>query len=88
LVERTGIDRSTLAEIVGRLLGRGLIHRRRAKEDARAYAIKLTSQGWKSLRDAEPAATATDARLLAALPQSKRQDFVDLLNLIVSTVRK
>ncbi|MCJ7598835.1 MAG: MarR family transcriptional regulator [Methyloceanibacter sp.] len=88
LVERTGIDRSTLAEIVGRLLGRGLIHRKRAKEDARAYAIKLTSQGWKSLRDAEPAATATDARLLAALPPSKRQDFVDLLNLIVSTVRK
>ena len=88
LVERTGIDRSTLAEIVGRLLGRGLIHRKRAKEDARAYAIKLTSQGWKSLRDAEPAATATDARLVAALPPSKRQDFVDLLNLIVSTVRK
>ena len=88
LVERTGIDRSTLAEIVGRLLGRGLIHRKRAKEDARAYAIKLTSQGWKSLRDAEPAATATDARLLGALPPSKRQDFVDLLNLIVSTVRK
>jgi len=57
LVARTGIDRSTLAEIVGRLLGRGLIHRKRAKEDARAYAIKLTAQGWKSLRDGEPAAT-------------------------------
>lgn len=88
LVERTGIDRSTLAEIVGRLLGRGLIHRKRAKEDARAYAIKLTSQGWKSLREAEPAATATDSRLLAALPPSKRQDFIDLLGVIVSTVRK
>ena len=45
LVDRTGIDRSTLADIVARLLGRGLIHRRRAKEDASAYAIKLTSQG-------------------------------------------
>ena len=49
LVERTGIDRSTLADIVARLLGRGLIQRRRAKEDARAYAIKLTAQGAKSL---------------------------------------
>ena len=88
LVERTGIDRSTLAEIVGRLLGRGLIHRKRAKEDARAYAIKLTAQGWKSLREAEPAATATDTRLLGALPPSKRQDFIDLLGLIVTTVRK
>ena len=88
LVERTGIDRSTLAEIVGRLLGRGLIHRKRAKEDARAYAIKLTAQGCKSLREAEPAATATDARLLAALPPSKRQDFIELLGLIVGTMRK
>ena len=49
LVERTGIDRSTLADIVARLLGRGLIQRRRAKEDARAYAIKLTPQGAKAL---------------------------------------
>src|SRR6476646_2852868 len=60
LVDRTGIDRSTLADIVARLLARGLIHRRRAKEDG-----KLTSQGWKGLRDAEPGAVATDSRLLA-----------------------
>ena len=77
LVERTGIDRSTLADIVARLLGRGLIQRRRAKEDARAYAIKLTAQGWKGLRDAEPGAVAADSRLLAALPPAKRQEFLD-----------
>ena len=65
LVERTGIDRSTLADIVARLLGRGLIQRRRAKEDARAYAIKLTPQGAKALREAQPGAAATDTQLLA-----------------------
>jgi DNA-binding MarR family transcriptional regulator len=83
LVERTGIDRSTLADIVARLLARGLIQRKRAKEDGRAYAIKLTSQGWKGLRDAEPGAAAADSRLLAALPPVKRQDFLDFLALIV-----
>jgi DNA-binding MarR family transcriptional regulator len=88
LVERTGIDRSTLADIVARLLGRGLIQRRRAKEDARAYAIKLTAQGWKSLRDAEPSAVSADSRLLAVLPPAKRQDFLESLNLIVDTIRK
>ena len=88
LVERTGIDRSTLADIVSRLLGRGLIQRRRAKEDATAYAIKLTPQGAKSLRDAQPGAVAADSRLLASLPPAKRQDFLDLLNLIVTTDRK
>jgi len=88
LVERTGIDRSTLADIVARLLSRGLINRRRAREDARAYAIKLTAQGWKGLRDAEPAAAAADSRLLAALPPAKRQEFLDILHTIVSAARK
>jgi DNA-binding MarR family transcriptional regulator len=88
LVDRTGIDRSTLADIVARLLSRGFIHRRRAKEDGRAYAIKLTSQGWKGLRDAEPAAAATDSRLLAALPAAKRQEFLDILALIVGATNK
>jgi len=88
LVDRTGIDRSTLADIVARLLARGLIHRRRAKEDGRAYAIKLTSQGWKGLRDAEPGAVATDSRLLAVLPPTKRQEFLDILNIIIAATDK
>ena len=88
LVERTGIDRSTLADIVARLLGRGLIQRRRAKDDARAYAIKLTPQGARSLREAQPGAAATDTQLLASLPPAKRQDFLESLSLIVTAVRK
>jgi DNA-binding MarR family transcriptional regulator len=84
LVERTGIDRSTLADIVARLLSRGLIQRRRAKDDARAYAIKLSPQGAKALREAQPGAAAADQKLLAHLPPAKRQDFLDSLNLIVN----
>jgi DNA-binding MarR family transcriptional regulator len=86
LVDRTGIDRSTLADIVARLLTRGLIQRRRAKDDARAYAIKLTAQGSKALRDAQPAAAAADTRLLANLPPAKRQDFLESLHLIVGGI--
>jgi DNA-binding MarR family transcriptional regulator len=88
LVERTGIDRSTLADIVARLLGRGLIQRRRAKEDARAYAIKLTPQGARALREAQPGANATDSRLLASLPPARRQEFLESLSLIVTAARK
>jgi DNA-binding MarR family transcriptional regulator len=88
LVERTGVDRSTLADIVARLLGRGLIQRRRAKDDARAYAIKLSPQGAKALREAQPGAAAADQKLLASLPPAKRQEFLESLNLIVTSVRK
>lgn len=83
LVARTGIDRSTLADIVARLLSRGMIQRRRAKDDGRAYAIKISAQGAKALREAQPAAAAADARLLGCLPPAKRQDFIESLNLIV-----
>jgi hypothetical protein len=40
------------------------------------------------LREAQPGATAADTRLLAGLSPAKRQDFLDSLNLIVTTVRK
>jgi len=82
LVDRTGIDRSTLADIVARLLGRGLIQRRRVKSDGRAYAIKLSPQGAKALREAQPVAAAVDTRLLANLPPAKRQDFIETLILL------
>lgn len=45
LVTATGIDRSTLADVVRRLLARGLVARRRTRNDARAYAVRLTDAG-------------------------------------------
>ncbi|MCK9911289.1 MarR family transcriptional regulator, partial [Microbacteriaceae bacterium K1510] len=56
LVEKTGVDRSTLADIVRRMLKKGLLQRRRTKEDARAYSVKLTDEGWRVLKAADPLA--------------------------------
>jgi hypothetical protein len=42
----------------------------------------------KGLRDAEPGAAATDSRLLAVLPPAKRQEFLDILNMIVTANNK
>ena len=39
LVEITGIDRSTLAEMVRRMLEKGLLSRERTEEDQRANAV-------------------------------------------------
>jgi len=76
LVERTGIDRSTLADIVRRLLKKGLIQRRRTKEDARAYAVRLTDAGARMLKQLEPLARRVDERILEALPGQQRERFV------------
>ena len=45
LVGCTSIDRSTLADIVRRLVRHGFCQRKRTKEDERAYAVKLTAVG-------------------------------------------
>jgi DNA-binding MarR family transcriptional regulator len=88
LVERTGIDRSTLADIVRRMQRKGLLQRRRTKEDARAYAVKLTDEGRKVLRAAEPLAKRVDERVLEALPNRQRDQFIDELQSIVDTLQK
>ena len=89
LVDRTGIDRSTLADIVRRMLKKGLLQRRRTKEDARAYAVKLTEEGWRTLRQAEPLAKRVDDRILAALSGNpQRERFVSDLNTIVEVLSR
>lgn len=83
LVERTGIDRSTLAEMIRRMLRKGLLQRRRTREDARAYAVKLTEEGARVLKAAEPLTLLVDERILMALPAKQRERFVQDLNSIV-----
>lgn len=86
LVERTGIDRSTLADIVRRLLKKGLVNRRRTKSDARVYSVRLSDKGLEALHAARPAAHQAEERLLAALDPARRNDFLESLNRIVRKI--
>lgn len=87
LVDTTGIDRSTLADIVKRLVRKGLLQRRRTREDARAYAVKLTDEGRRVLTAANPVARRVDERLLGALPGKQREAFLTALASIVETLQ-
>jgi MarR family transcriptional regulator, temperature-dependent positive regulator of motility len=71
IVNLTGIDRSTLADIVRRLVKKGLLQRRRTKQDARAYAVKLTAEGQRVLRAAGPIARKVDQLIAKALGGGK-----------------
>ena len=84
LVEMTGIDRSTLAEMVRRMLERGLLSRERTETDARANAVAITGNGRKGLRAARSAAARAERLLLDALPPSERSKFVKSLATIAS----
>lgn len=86
LVARTGIDRSTLADVIRRMLKKGLLRRKRTETDARAYAVRLTPLGREALRAAEPAAMRADQRLLEALSPPQRAEFLHCLNVIVQAI--
>ncbi|MCL4766023.1 MAG: MarR family transcriptional regulator [Hyphomicrobiaceae bacterium] len=83
LVQGTGIDRSTLADIVRRLIRKGLLQRRRTSHDARMYAVKLTPSGRDLLDAAEPAARFTEEQLLSVLPSQQRSAIIEALSTIV-----
>jgi DNA-binding MarR family transcriptional regulator len=84
LVEMTGIDRSTLAEMVRRMLEKGLITRERTEEDQRANAVAITQAGRKALRSARAAADRAERALLDVLPAAERQRFVKSLAAIAA----
>src|ERR1700744_1611080 len=82
LVDITGIDRSTLAEMVRRMLEKGLLSRERTEEDQRANAVAISPSGRKALRAARNAADGAERALLEPLPLPERQKFLKALSQI------
>ena len=84
VVEVTGIDRSTIAEMIRRMAKKGLLQRRRSRKDARAYVVRLTDAGREVLKSAEPKAVRAGTAVLARLSGEQRRAFVEALK-VVST---
>lgn len=80
LVKQTGIDRSTLADMIDRLAKRELLVRKRTEQDQRANSVKITATGRRALKAAQPAMQKADAAMLEALPARNRNDFIKCLN--------
>jgi MarR family transcriptional regulator, temperature-dependent positive regulator of motility len=79
LVKVTGIDRSTLADLVSRMLAKQLVARERSATDARANLVRIAEGGKTALGDMEPRVLAADEKILSLLSPPKRDSFVKLL---------
>jgi len=82
LVRLSGIDRSTLAEMLRRLLQRGLVARQKTDGDRRANALRLTADGEAMLIRAVPIVAEVQERILAPIPRGQRERLIKLLSLI------
>ena len=80
----TGIDRSSITDLLKRLVANGWLQRRRSKRDARAYAVRLTPEGRRVLARGIPAASATEQALLSSIAPAERKTFVAALTVIAT----
>lgn len=63
LVARTGIDRSTLADLVRRMIKRGWLARTRSKVDLREWHVRLTDDGIEVFAQAKEIAANVDREI-------------------------
>jgi DNA-binding MarR family transcriptional regulator len=88
LVNATGIDRSTLADMVARMEKAGLIKRVASKTDKRAKVVSLMAKGKKAYEKALPAVEKADAAIFEALPKTKQATLVSGLKDMVAEADK
>jgi len=84
LVAITGIDRSTLAEMIRRMIDKGLLDRERTEADQRANSVRIAMTGKKALRGARTASDRVERALLASLTATDRARFLKMLSTVVS----
>jgi DNA-binding MarR family transcriptional regulator len=82
LVAATGIDRSTIADLVRRLVNKGLLQRQRSRSDARAYVVRLSGSGRGALKSMQSKAARVDSALLTGLGNEQRLALIETLKTI------
>jgi DNA-binding MarR family transcriptional regulator len=80
LALQIGLERTSVAEVVPRLAGRGLLQRRRSAQDGRVKLVRLTRKGTTLVRKMAHAVQRAHDRTIDQLEKSERELF--LLQLI------
>lgn len=83
LVARTGIDRSTIADMLERLSRRGLVRRRRSDRDHRANVLEITKTGQALFEGAIAAVDRAQIRILEPIPRGDQAQFMACLSRIL-----
>src|SRR4051812_14647751 len=77
--ERVGLDRSTIAEGVSRLSGRGLLDKVRDAQDGRRFLLRLTGDGTRVHRKLVVRTARMNQVFLAPLTPDEQGVFFDLI---------
>jgi DNA-binding MarR family transcriptional regulator len=86
IMAATGIDRSSTADLVRRLVANGSLQRRRTRRDARLYAVRIRPHGHELLGIGAAATRAAEVALLLSVPEQQRQVFLEVLTSIATAL--
>jgi len=82
LSRAVAIDRSSIARVVDKLGGRGLIERHVSEEDRRVNRLYLTDEGKRIVKEIGPRVDEVNARTLAPLKPRERKQFISYLKTV------
>lgn len=88
LSELISSDPNTVASLLERMESAGLIERKRHETDRRAHRIRLLTNGKRKYERAREEALALQAEILAVLPKTEREGFLENLSLIADRCRQ
>lgn len=83
LAQEIGVDRATLANVLGRLEARGMVRRAKSKTNHRLKCVSMTAAGTKMLEAIRPAALRAHERTVAPLTAEERAVFEAALRKLV-----
>ena len=84
----TGIDRSSVASLVAKLIEMECLTRRKRPSDNRTYAVYLSADGNAALRRNLAVTDQIDADLLSPLSRKERTGLLSLLRTLAKTTRR
>jgi len=87
LTERMSSDPNTVASLLERMAKAGLIERKPHEKDRRAHRLHLLPAGRRKYVEAREIALALQAEVLGALPESRREEFLEHLALVADGCR-
>ena len=82
-----GLDKSTMSRTVNTMVRNGLVAREPHPEDRRYVKISLTDAGNRVLADIESRMTDYYLNIYQSIPQDKREQVLESLELLVHTIK-
>jgi DNA-binding MarR family transcriptional regulator len=87
LTQRMSSDPNTVASLVERMEAAGLLERRPHEKDRRAHRLRLLPVGQRKYQAARKIAIALQSEVLGALPEDRREQFLEHLDLVAEACR-